>query len=127
MGKQARPKGNRCSFCGKPESEVARLIGGGGDQPAGKLPVVHICSECISLCNRILLDRPSPRHTPWTLFVIAGKQYEWAAFTQDDGDTFMMVRRAGNDKKSFGLVLEPGDLPSTDLARETVEKVPEYF
>lgn len=125
--KRAISKGAHCSFCGKPEKEVARLLAGGGEQPAGMLPVVNICNECIALCNRILLDHPSKRHTPWTLFVTGGQQYEWAAFAQDDGSTFMMVRRFNNDQKSFGLVLERGDQPSTDLAKETVVKVPEYF
>jgi len=120
-------QGIRCSFCGKPEAEVGRLISGGGEQPLGKLPVVRICNECIALCNRILLDHPSPRQTRWTLFIIRGEQFEWAAFAQADGTTFMMVRRFGNDQKSFGLALEPGDQPSTDLARETVLKVPAYF
>ncbi|MHB1485158.1 MAG: ATP-dependent Clp protease ATP-binding subunit ClpX [Saccharofermentanales bacterium] len=34
-----------CSFCGKPESEVNRLIAG---------PGVFICNECILLCEQIL-------------------------------------------------------------------------
>lgn len=124
---RASSKGTHCSFCGKPENQVGRLLSGGGEQPVGMLPVVNICNECIALCNRILLDHPSTRHTPWTLFVTGGERYEWAGFTQDDGSTFMMVRRFNNDQKSFGLVLEPGDQPSTELAKETVVKVPEYF
>ena len=35
-----------CSFCGKNERQVARLISG----PAG----IYICDECIDLCNEIL-------------------------------------------------------------------------
>ena len=35
----------RCSFCGKPQSQVKRLISGSG---------VYICNECISLCQEIL-------------------------------------------------------------------------
>ncbi|MCU6478992.1 ATP-dependent Clp protease ATP-binding subunit ClpX [Arthrobacter sp. A2-55] len=54
----------KCSFCGKNHSEVAKLIAG---------PGVHICDECILLCNDILdeeavgfdieepLDLPYPR------------------------------------------------------------------
>ena len=34
-----------CSFCGKKESEVARLISGSN---------VYICNECIQICNSIL-------------------------------------------------------------------------
>ena len=35
----------RCSFCGKPQSQVERLISGSG---------VYICNECIALCSDIL-------------------------------------------------------------------------
>lgn len=36
----------RCSFCGKPQSQVRRLISGSG---------VYICNECIALCQDILM------------------------------------------------------------------------
>lgn len=35
----------RCSFCGKSQKEVKKLIAGNG---------VYICNECVSLCNEIL-------------------------------------------------------------------------
>ncbi len=35
----------RCSFCGKPSSDVEKVIAG---------PGVYICNECIGLCNDIL-------------------------------------------------------------------------
>ncbi|MFQ5645359.1 MAG: ATP-dependent Clp protease ATP-binding subunit ClpX [bacterium] len=36
-----------CSFCGKNQEEVRKLIAG---------PDVHICDECVELCNDILTD-----------------------------------------------------------------------
>lgn len=43
-----------CSFCGKPQSEVDRLIAGNG---------VYICNECVELCQSILGDAdPAPSH-----------------------------------------------------------------
>ncbi len=36
-----------CSFCGKEQEEVSRLVAG---------PGVFICDECVQLCNAILLD-----------------------------------------------------------------------
>lgn len=36
-----------CSFCGKEQSEVSKLIAG---------PQVYICDECIDLCNEIVKD-----------------------------------------------------------------------
>ena len=35
----------RCSFCGKSQNEVKKLIAG---------PGVYICDECIELCNDII-------------------------------------------------------------------------
>jgi len=40
----------RCSFCGKTEREVARLLAG---------PYVHICNVCVGACNKILGATPS--------------------------------------------------------------------
>ncbi len=37
----------RCSFCGKTQKEVRKLIAG---------PGVYICDECITLCNEIISD-----------------------------------------------------------------------
>lgn len=41
----------KCSFCGKSESMVHKLIEG---------PGVYICDECISLCNDLISDYPEP-------------------------------------------------------------------
>lgn len=43
--------GLRCSFCGKTEREVNRLIAG---------PGVYICSDCVDLCNMLLDDTSAP-------------------------------------------------------------------
>ena len=40
----------RCSFCGKTEKEVARLLAG---------PHVYICDACVGACNKILEATPS--------------------------------------------------------------------
>ena len=37
----------KCSFCGKPQSRVRKLIAG---------PNVYICDECIGVCTSILDD-----------------------------------------------------------------------
>ncbi|MBI3037703.1 ATP-dependent Clp protease ATP-binding subunit ClpX, partial [bacterium] len=37
----------RCSFCGKTQDQVRKLIAG---------PEVYICDECIGLCNEIILE-----------------------------------------------------------------------
>ena len=47
MAKRRTGEGNglRCSFCGKSQEEVKKLIAG---------PAVYICDECIELCNEIV-------------------------------------------------------------------------
>ena len=37
----------KCSFCGKSQKQVERLISG---------PGVYICEECIELCNEIIAE-----------------------------------------------------------------------
>ncbi len=53
----------KCSFCGKSQDQVRKLVAG---------PGVYICDECVELCNEIIeeelygeTDAPAaPRHTP---------------------------------------------------------------
>ena len=48
MPKKSTTTGNyRCSFCGKNQEEVKKLIAG---------PTVYICDECIELCNEIMVE-----------------------------------------------------------------------
>ena len=43
--KSQSPRAIKCSFCGRGQDEVAKLVSG---------PSVYICNECIRLCNDIL-------------------------------------------------------------------------
>jgi ATP-dependent protease Clp ATPase subunit len=43
-----------CSFCGKSQTEVERLIAG---------PTVFICNECVSLCVEILNNKTASGDT----------------------------------------------------------------
>jgi len=55
----------RCSFCGKLQEQVKKLIAG----PRG----VYICDECVSLCREIIDEEfsgsprpePTPRRNSW--------------------------------------------------------------
>ena len=48
-GRDKNEKDLVCSFCGKHQDEVERMIIG---------PGVNICSECIGLCHELLSDKP---------------------------------------------------------------------
>ena len=59
-GKNVEKRDNQtlcCSFCGKSQKEVKKLIAG---------PTVYICDECIGLCNDIIaeeIDREETKDT----------------------------------------------------------------
>ena len=52
MAKYDKNNERRCSFCGKPQSQVKKLINGNG---------LYICDECVQLCNEILKEDQSKR------------------------------------------------------------------
>ena len=47
MNRRGREKDLGCSFCGKSQRDVRKLIAG---------PSVYICDECVELCNEIITD-----------------------------------------------------------------------
>jgi len=58
----------RCSFCGKADQAIAKLIAG---------PGVYICNECVDTCNEILAeDRRSPADQP--------RLPDWAGMSDED-------------------------------------------
>ena len=48
------PKRLHCSFCGKSQVDVEKLIAG---------PFVFICNECVALCDDIVAGKPLPNHS----------------------------------------------------------------
>ena len=46
-GTYRRPEALRCSFCGKSQDKVVRLVAGQG---------VYICDECVDLCTQIIAE-----------------------------------------------------------------------
>lgn len=52
----------RCSFCGKSQDEVRKLIRASDAE-------VYICNECIDLCNEIIVEEiaetDEPSWWPW--------------------------------------------------------------
>jgi ClpX C4-type zinc finger len=56
----------RCSFCGRPHTEVGKLVAG---------PGVYICDECVNLCIDVMSADP-PAHRPTIP--------EWSAMSDDE-------------------------------------------
>ena len=58
MAKLDDKRNLRCSFCGKHQDKVKRLIAG---------PGVYICDECIALCQELISGEPiEPKSTSFT-------------------------------------------------------------
>lgn len=55
---QTRQRLYRCSFCGKAQTEVKKLIAG---------PGVFICDECVALCLPIIAKRSDTAREPGSL------------------------------------------------------------
>jgi ATP-dependent Clp protease ATP-binding subunit ClpX len=82
-----KPKypGIKCSFCGKPSEAVGKLITG---------PSVHICDECVEMCNEIL--REDKAKTP------AGMQFE-SLPTPKEMKSFLDQYVIGQDEVKIGV------------------------
>ena len=48
------PRTLHCSFCGKSQHEVEKLVAG---------PRVFICNVCVGLCNDVIAGKPIPDHS----------------------------------------------------------------
>lgn len=66
--------GLRCSFCGRSKSSAKRLISG---------PGVHICDQCVELCNAILEGAPKPHVPVANLDIKVPKPHEIHAYLND--------------------------------------------
>jgi len=81
-----------CSFCLKPNDEVAKLVAG---------PGVYICNQCVDLCSQIISSPPSlpPGLTSWEEDldldgVLASLPRMAAAGAQAEGNLSRFVQRA---------------------------------
>ncbi len=72
MPKRENNKDLRCSFCGKSQGEVKKLIAG---------PMVYICDECIDLCNEIIVEEWNQEKN--TTFASLPKPHEIKAVLDD--------------------------------------------
>ena len=55
MSKKLNKNDPRCSFCGRGQSQVEKIVVGDS---------VHICNECVKLCNDVLVEEES-KTTAW--------------------------------------------------------------
>jgi len=88
----------KCSFCGKSDKEVTRLIAG---------PGVHICDACVGICNKVLEAAP---------VVSAG----WPAMTNDQLLGALKVAEATVDATRAVLQAQIEELRRREISWETI-------
>ena len=102
----------RCSFCGKSESMVHRLIEG---------PGVFICDECISLCNDLIeQSTPIKRPTQQTDMVIPKpmeikQKLDEYVIGQDEAKKYLSVAVYNHYKRIFYLSDGDVDLQKSNI------------
>jgi ATP-dependent Clp protease ATP-binding subunit ClpX len=118
MAKADEPR-LRCSFCGKSQDQVKKLIAG---------PEVYICDECVELCNEILDeefyegDEPKKEASEAAPMTKVPKPMEIKAFLdqhiigQDDAKRVLAVAVYNHYKRINHKVLNAGsDSPSATI------------
>ena len=118
----------KCSFCGKSQKQVRKLIGGSG---------VYICNECVDLCNEIIAEDSEPTSQPSSLPLpkpreiynfldswVIGQERAKRALSVAVYNHYKRVRsrEAGNEEDMYGtksniLLLGPTGTGKTHLAR----------
>jgi len=93
-----RRKKLKCSFCGKSDKEVTRLIGG---------PGVHICDACVGICNKVLDATP---------VAFAG----WQAMTDDQLLGALKVAEATVDATRAVLQAQIEELRRREISWDTI-------
>lgn len=133
-----------CSFCGKGDAEVEKLIAG---------PSACICNECVGLCVHVLGENVPPTGgevssgisplqvlirvpdgsvhaseptTPWRPLVVFGEKLEWcAARSRVRGAAPLLVvavQRRGADGPATGAVFNAKVKPTREHAKEVALK-----
>lgn len=88
----------KCSFCGKSDKEVTRLIGG---------PGVYICDACVGICNKVLETTP---------IAFPG----WQAMTDDQLLAALKIAEATVDATRAVLQAQIEELRRREISWETI-------
>jgi ATP-dependent Clp protease ATP-binding subunit ClpX len=99
------PKTLLCSFCGKSQHQVEKLIAG----PRA----VFICNECVGLCNAVLAGEPIPGHSSFKPLDLPTEQLltllPSVNFASEANRDFLqaLVDRLRERKVSWAAIAEP--------------------
>jgi len=116
MSTKDKEKSLFCSFCGKNQSEVKKLIAG---------PSIFICDECVELCNDIIIEETTPSSdsettkksllTPKELY----KKLEEHVIGQTDAKKSLSVA-VYNHYKRLDFPLVNDDLSEVKIAKSNI-------
>ncbi len=104
MANTASQQALSCSFCGKSQFEIEKLVAG---------PGVYICDECVDLCNQIISDERSRKGEQATHASPARKTRTptpptikaWEALSDDDLLGEMVRAHAAHDNVDRAVAL----------------------
>jgi len=104
----------KCSFCGKSQKQVKKLIAG---------PGVYICDECIDLCNEIIEEELSePTDIKWDSLPKPREIYEFLdayVIGQDKAKRSLSVAVYNHYKRIQSGTDRPGD-DGVELAKSNI-------
>ena len=117
MAKSDTPKGVKCSFCGKTQDSVRKIVAG---------PGVYICNECVDLCTSIIEaegfndeelgytlaeEIPSPKEIKKTLddYVIGQEEAKKTLSVAVYNHYKRIIHEEENDKKDDTSMPKTGD------------------
>ncbi len=100
------------------------MVSGGGVQPSGELPAVHICSECIELAGEILNTptEATQEGVEWNAILNGGLAYEWACVHQRGGQRDVVIVRRIGSQKSFGYIAGDGEVADPELVAQIIRR-----
>jgi hypothetical protein len=108
FGRKRKSKPLYCSFCAKSSDAVKALIAG---------PSVHICDECVTVCNQVLRDeqkRQAEAASP------AGPAPDWDGMSDDHLLKYLGVIAAAADSQNDSLHSQVGRLRARGVTWEAI-------
>jgi hypothetical protein len=98
-------------------------MAGGGPQPAGLLPVVFICRECVEVCNLAATTQSrASDDVDWMQILYDGSSFEWRSVNSSLQGNLVIVRRTGS-ARSAGMVVAEANVVTAEHALAAIQSM----